>query len=664
MARAFLLSSLFILLLMSCGFEGSQTFDHISLSFDDQNYIDILNLQDRGQADSLYAFLGHENPSYRFAAANALASVKDSRAMIHLKNLLDDPFEEIQEVAAYAIGQSGNERGETFLINAFQDSVGVNSNSNRAILEALGKIGSEQTLNLISRVSTYLPTDTLLLLGQCQALYQFALREMTTREGTATMVKYVTEPEYPAKVQLWAANYLARAKDINIEAHKFQLASRLNSHDDPNIRMAIAVSLGNTKDPGILNIMLGHFDSEQDYRVKCNMIRSFNNFEYIQVVEKILAQLENPNSKISSTAADYLIRSGKPGDALIYRDYLTEKVHWLTRAKVYQAINKHLPRNYPKSRYALILKLKNELLAAADPYHRGALYEALGEDPTQYAYIAENGMADTSAYVRTASVRCLAEIFKNEEFSIIYYTGEKRAKEEIIANLKEAINSGDVGMISEAANLFSSRDIGLKNYIDETDFLKQAQSKLILPKDIEASKLLQEAIDYLDNNPRKDADIPDFNHPIPFDIVRTITDSTFAVIKTTKGNLLVQLFPKLAPGSTANFVNLCKDGFYNEKYFHRVVPNFVIQTGCPRGDGYGSLNYTIRSELPSIHYAEEGYLGMASAGNHTECSQWFITHSPTLHLDGRYTIFGKVIQGMEVVHAIEQGDQIKSIQIK
>jgi cyclophilin family peptidyl-prolyl cis-trans isomerase/HEAT repeat protein len=664
MSRIVLIFGILILILHSCSLEKKRTYEGIHLSFDDPVYIDILNLGDRLQSDSLHTFLANENPSYRFAAANALASIRDPRSMIHLKNLLDDPFEENKTIAAYAIGQCGNERGETYLIQAFQDSVQVNSNSNRAILEALGKVGSEETLNLISRVSTYLPTDTLLLLGQSQALFHFALRDMVTREGTATMVKYVTEPEYPDEVQLWAANYLARAKSLDIGAHKFQLASALNTHDDPNVRMCIATCLRNTSDAGILNIMLDYFESEQDYRVKCNMIRAFNNYEYIQVVEKILAQLENPNFNISATAADYLIRSGKPGDALIYKDYLTDKVHWITRAKVYQAINKHLPRIYSKSRFALINRMKTDLLNSENQYERGALYEALSEDPTQYVYIAQNGMQDSSAYVRTTSVRCLANIFKNEQFSRIYFTGERRAKEEILSFLQEAIGSNDVGMISEAAGLFSSKDVGLKNYIDETDFLKEAQSKLILPRDIEANNIVQQAIDYLDNNPKQNTLTPEFNHPIPFDIVRTISDSTMVVIKTTKGNILVQLFPESAPGSAANFIHLSKDGFYNNKYFHRVVPNFVIQTGCPRGDGYGSLNYTIRSELTDIKYDEPGYLGMASAGNHTECSQWFITHSPTLHLDGRYTIFGKVKQGMEVVHAIEQGDKINSIQIK
>ena len=121
--------------------------------------------------------------------------------------------------------------------------------------------------------------------------------------------------------------------------------------------------------------------------------------------------------------------------------------------------------------------------------------------------------------------------------------------------------------------------------------------------------------------------------------------------------------PEFAPGTVANFIALVRQGFYQDKTIHRVVPNFVIQGGCPRGDGYGSLDYTIRSELPPLYYDEAGYVGMASAGNHTECTQFFITHSPTPHLDGEYTIFARVTDGLEVVHQTQVGEYIKNIEL-
>ncbi len=119
----------------------------------------------------------------------------------------------------------------------------------------------------------------------------------------------------------------------------------------------------------------------------------------------------------------------------------------------------------------------------------------------------------------------------------------------------------------------------------------------------------------------------------------------------------MQLFVEEAPGSVVNFVTLVKSGYFNGKFFHRVVPNFVIQTGCNRGDGFGSEDYSIRSEFSQRKY-KTGSVGMASAGKDTEGTQWFITHSPTPHLDGKYTIFAEVVKGMEVVHQVEVGDQI------
>ncbi|MCI0471135.1 MAG: peptidylprolyl isomerase [Candidatus Aminicenantes bacterium] len=133
-------------------------------------------------------------------------------------------------------------------------------------------------------------------------------------------------------------------------------------------------------------------------------------------------------------------------------------------------------------------------------------------------------------------------------------------------------------------------------------------------------------------------------------------------IKTTKGDIVIELFVNDSPGSAANFLRLIQAGFYKNDTFHRVVPNFVIQAGCPRGDGWGGPDFTIRSEFSPLYY-EEGSVGMASSGKDTEGSQWFITHSPTPHLDGRYTIFGKVVSGMEAVHRIEIGDMITGFEI-
>ncbi|MGB0850626.1 MAG: peptidylprolyl isomerase [Bacteroidia bacterium] len=133
------------------------------------------------------------------------------------------------------------------------------------------------------------------------------------------------------------------------------------------------------------------------------------------------------------------------------------------------------------------------------------------------------------------------------------------------------------------------------------------------------------------------------------------------IIETNQGNITIQLFVEDAPGTVSNFLKLIDSGFYDGKYFHRVVPQFVIQGGCPRGDGWGSLDWTQRSEFSNYQGYKAGTVGVASAGKDTEGVQFFITHCSTPHLDGRYSIFARVIDGMNVVNKIEIGDKIISI---
>ncbi len=140
-----------------------------------------------------------------------------------------------------------------------------------------------------------------------------------------------------------------------------------------------------------------------------------------------------------------------------------------------------------------------------------------------------------------------------------------------------------------------------------------------------------------------------------------------AIISTDKGNMKVEFFTKDAPNTVANFIKLSKDGFYNGLTFHRVIPNFVIQGGCPDGTGAGGPGYTIKCELDGDNqYHDRGVLSMAHAGRDTGGSQFFICHNRenTQHLDRQHTCFGKVVEGLEVIDQIEAGDKIISIAVQ
>lgn len=139
-----------------------------------------------------------------------------------------------------------------------------------------------------------------------------------------------------------------------------------------------------------------------------------------------------------------------------------------------------------------------------------------------------------------------------------------------------------------------------------------------------------------------------------------------AIIKTDKGDMTVQFYDQDAPGHVANFIKLSKEGFYDGTVFHRVIPDFVIQGGDPTGTGAGGPGYSIDCELDGDNqYHDRGVLSMAHRGRNTGGSQFFICHSRnnTAHLDRNHTCFGKVVENIDVVDDIRQGDKILTIEI-
>jgi len=143
--------------------------------------------------------------------------------------------------------------------------------------------------------------------------------------------------------------------------------------------------------------------------------------------------------------------------------------------------------------------------------------------------------------------------------------------------------------------------------------------------------------------------------------------NTVAEIHTDKGVMFVELYNEDAPKTVENFVTLSKKGYYDGLTFHRVLPDFVIQGGCPDGTGAGGPGYKIDCELDGeLQHHDKGVLSMAHAGRNTVGSQFFVCHSRnnTAHLDGNHTCFGKVYEGVEIVDKITVGDVIQKIVIK
>jgi peptidyl-prolyl cis-trans isomerase B (cyclophilin B) len=141
-------------------------------------------------------------------------------------------------------------------------------------------------------------------------------------------------------------------------------------------------------------------------------------------------------------------------------------------------------------------------------------------------------------------------------------------------------------------------------------------------------------------------------------------DDINITINTSKGDINITLFPDDAPVTVTSFLNLASNGYYDGLNFHRVIPNFMVQGGCPTGTGTGGPGYKFECECKAHRrHDKPGILSMANAGPNTNGSQFFITHLPTPHLDGKHTVFGETTAGQDVINAIVGGDKINSINI-
>ncbi len=652
-----------MLTISSCVPPSNEVITDINITNSDPLYQRLYNHQDEQNVDSVLAYFNHPNPSYRLTAVNALASMQSEIAIDSLIIRLSDPVLEVRVAAAYALGQIGKAETVDPLMSAFvnRDTVDVDNRFNSTILEAIGKTGNKSLLNAISSVENYRTTDTLLLLGQVRSIYRFATRGITTQVGTDRMVDLASSETFPKEVRVMAANYLSRAKNIDLSKGQFRIAEAFTGANEANIRMALAQSLSKVSDPDILKILQSQLIVEKDYRVKVNIIRALGSYSYIDNIDLIIDHLENENIHVANAAAQYLVDHGNRSDAEIYKTFANKNIDHTVRAKVYASVLKHLPAYYTGSKSRIRTSILNYLEELKDkPYIAKHYVTALGQDPYNYAFLKDAAIDSGAVAVRTAGMEALSNIVTGENFINTFRSRSNIVKNEILEIIKEQFVKGDVGAMAIGAGILSNEKVGYRDLIQNDSFLVTAAAKLALPREIETYNEIKKALAYL-NNVKYEAEKTSFNHPINWNTLSTVSDSTIAVVKTNKGNFTIKLFGRNTPGTVANFIDLANDNFFDNKAYHRVVSNFVIQGGCPRGDGYGSLDYSIRSELPQQYYDDQGYVGMASAGLHTEGTQWFVTHSPTPHLDGKYTIFGKVTEGMDVIHQIVEGDKINDV---
>ena len=628
---------------------NQQTNDYNSISrqnkFSDEVFLQIAELQDKRNTGGLIKFFDYEESKYRRAAALAFGSVQDSVAVGYLNRLLKDVNTDVRIAAIYALGQIGTDSAQHSLLYSLhiEDTVAVR----KEVLTALGKCITQENYE---QLVTFHAEDSLEMEGLSWGLYRAAIRGVITPEAIETAVKFL-HPDYTFQTRLGAAHLLARTRDADISMYLDGIIRSALYDKSVFVRMASAGALRHSQEEKVSGALTQKIIMDSDYRVRINAIRAMRSLDSTIITPVLMNSLLDGHTLVAVAAAQILapILSKEYGKN-IEGQPLT-KMHWRVRAILLGGMLATDNKNTQ-----LIEKIKEAYDTATNSYEKAALLTALGNSPLTFEHIITETFNTSHKVISTAGIGALATMRGLVDFP-------DELKTTYADMLKKACLSGDIAMIGTASSILINQNYDYKEIYDNIEFLYDAKGKLTLPKDNEGMQSLQAAIDFFEENETPTVVSNEYNHPIDWELVKTIGKDQKMNIVTSKGTIEIEVMIDNAPGSVANFVQLANNKYFDGKNFHRIVPNFVAQGGCNRGDGWGGENYSIRSELAPLHY-KEGYIGMASAGKDTEGTQWFITHSPTPHLDGRYTIFARVTNGMEIVHQLGIGDKIESVSLQ
>ncbi|MDB5269232.1 MAG: hypothetical protein JWP58_2272 [Hymenobacter sp.] len=630
--------------------------------------------QDERNTAAILPFLTNSNPTYRREAALALASVQAPAAVPGLIPLLRDADPGVRRAAAYALGQTGDSTAvDSLRVRVLKENDGL---VRRYVHEALGRTVTRHSLPELWRVEML--NDTSRAAALAWGLSRAALRGLTSPETIRRTVAVLNSPKLPGRGRLAAVVALSRTRGFDADLARLAESTLLRvAQKDRSyaVRAAAVTTLGRiaavvpsattapvaapAKAAASAGVLTRLATKDPDYRVRLSAIRALPSDaeNYPASRKAVFTALNRDQPAVALTAAEWLLAhaKGESGAALAALADGNKQASVRVRAALLRAAVHHAS---PAARPSLLETIEKRYPTAPTVYEKGFLLEALSEDPAAFDFVRTEAFAAGQSPVGAGyALGALLTMRRSADFP----AGRQA---DFAAAMRQALASGDVAQLGTAAEALADAKIYPEAQPADLAALRAAQAKLQLPREIEAWQGIQQALDKLTKAPKPTPSplATAAQHPIDWVVVQGVPPGQQVRLRTSKGIILLELKPEEAPGAVASFVTLIGQHFYDNLYFHRVVPNFVAQGGDPRGDGNGSAPYNLRSEFGDLRY-EEGSVGLASAGKDTESCQFFITHTPTPHLDGRYPIFAQVVGGMDVMHKLDIGDQILGVEL-
>jgi cyclophilin family peptidyl-prolyl cis-trans isomerase/HEAT repeat protein len=671
----------------------------------------------RWEESDLGTLFADANPAVRRRAALAAGRIGDEGAVTRLAALLGgDADEGVRATAAFALGEIESESGASPLLDALVRSKSPEVRAR--IVEALGKIAAalpdakqDVKKNLGEAITSALaaegrqprPNRLLVLLGLTAVL------RAKPDGGARTVAPFLNSTD--ARVREDAANTLAR---LRAKEALERLRVMLATDADPVARANAARALGAAEDAASLDALVARASSDTDSRVRVSAVRALAQLKNARAGAPLVRRGEelfvayrtarvggvaNPPEtnellEIATALGRVLPNSNDEHAVTLLRGM---RDAGLVAPEVETALARVAPAQY--ARDPAVAQLVGRLAAPGDAGVTWQKVSALGQGLGETASVTSAQVGNSVVSLQADAQIILRALVQNPKTPALAVPDLLRALQgfrplDLAAVARSQLKADDVIVRATAADILSELPPDPENSRALAEALPRALEDdindaalsilgaLAKQKGAEATGAIGKALEVTDYLVRRRAadilreraggpaaaarrveTVNTRNHRQDYErAVARIGKTVRAVVATDKGAFTVELLPEDAPLTVDNFVQLARRHYFDGVAFHRVVPNFVIQGGDPRGDGNGGPGYQIRDEINTVPY-DRGAVGMALSGKDTGGSQWFVTHSPQPHLDGGYTVFGRVVQGMDVVDRIVRGDRIRSVTI-
>ena len=675
----------------------------------------ILQLEDERNlnGDELAKLLKHASPKVRERAALAIGRIGDKRGTAALIELLQSEKDEtVQAMAAFALGEMEDAQAVSALmelLEAGKHPLAVRARS----AEALGKIippnnqllGQAAIEGINARLIEQLLDPKARLTADEKLLARLTI--IAIRAGRTASAEPLTRQlkSADAEIRALAANVLGRTR----QPIAFAISALLEALDDrdTDVRANAARALGVSNDPRAVLPLINSLN-DKSTEVEIIAIRSLAQLNDPRAIEPLM-QLFEPfrastiNVMLEAAAALTALKAKQAVPALLKVREAQMPKRWLELetavfklsddpASLFPLHTDSGPPAYCRDwqRAAVTAQSLAAAMPTANHEFWNQAFRELAND--MYLLVSNPGCDPKSQPALFQAMSKLLFHPAHQPFVNALKLHDKPLPESYLSSFRKMLASarGPYRRAALAAILAAQAQpenvpslitaLSDSEHDDTNDAklaLLSALAKYKTPPAIAAIKTALKDRDQLVRrhavNLLKQLDAGDFNDAIGTvqtgrtaafyqQVVAASQQKLFATITTAKGTVKLELYPQDAPLTVNNFVTLARKGYFNGLTFHRVVPNFVIQGGDPRGDGEGGPGYAIRCEINTRPY-QRGALGMALSGKDTGGSQWFITHAPQPHLDGGYTVFGQVVAGMNTVDRLSRDDVMQRVVI-